>query len=387
MRVAYKVALTVAFAFLLIAAPISKAASPVPAITIMRVPDGGVQPQVMVDQKGSVHLIYLRGDPQHSDIFYTHSDNGGRSFSAPLRVNSQAGSAIAVGTVRGAHLAIGRGWVHVAWMGSDRAEPKAPQNASPMLYARLSDNARAFEPQRNLIHTHAGLDGGASVAADNAGNVYVAWHAPTSKGAGEQARKVWIVRSSDDGKSFSEEEQATDTTTGVCGCCGMRLFAAPDGSLYGMYRTADQVIHRNMELLKFGRNSTHATAMELGAMNASMCIMSTSAFAASDRGVLAAWETSGQIYWTNVDHSPLDAHAAAGRGNNRKHSALAANSAGQILLVWTEGTGWNKGGSIAWQIYDASGEAQGEVGHAPDLPVWGSPAAFARADNSFVILY
>src|SRR5689334_8382176 len=134
MRVAYKVALTVAFAFLLIAAPISKAASPVPAITIMRVPDGGVQPQVMVDQKGSVHLIYLRGDPQHSDIFYTHSDNGGRSFSAPLRVNSQAGSAIAVGTVRGAHLAIGRGWVHVAWMGSDRAEPKAPQNASPMLY-------------------------------------------------------------------------------------------------------------------------------------------------------------------------------------------------------------------------------------------------------------
>jgi DNA-binding beta-propeller fold protein YncE len=43
-----------------------------------------------------------------------------------------------------------------------------------MLYARLDDAGTAFEPQRNLIQVAAGLDGGGSVAADQAGNVYVA---------------------------------------------------------------------------------------------------------------------------------------------------------------------------------------------------------------------
>src|SRR5947209_1584406 len=142
----------------------ARAAAPTPRVRIMRVPDGGVQPQVMVDSKGTVHLIYLHGDPQHTDIFYIRSSDGGDTFSKPLRVNSQPGSAIAMGTVRGAHLAVGRQvCVHVAWMGSGQAEPKAPQDASPMLYSRLSDDGKTFEPQRNLIRQHAGLDGGGSI--------------------------------------------------------------------------------------------------------------------------------------------------------------------------------------------------------------------------------
>ncbi len=376
--------------FLVLSVAISSApaAAPAPHVRIMRVPEGGVQPQAMVDANGTVHLIYLHGNPQRSDIFYIRSTDGGDTFSRPLRVNSQPGSAIALGTVRGAHLAVGReGRVHVAWMGSAQAEPKARRNETPMLYARLSDDRTSFEPQQNLIREHAGLDGGGSIAADNAGNVYVAWHAPIVKGAGEQRRRVWIVHSSDDGKSFGGERAATDATTGACGCCGMRLFAAPDGSLYGMYRTADQVIHRDMNLLTFAKDSQSATVRELGAMNASTCIMSTGAFAGSDKAVIAAWEANGQIYWTDVNHSPLDAHAVAGRGNNRKHPSLAINSAGQILLAWTEGTAWNKGGRVASQIFGASGAPQSEPEHAENLPVWGSPASFARADNSFVIVY
>src|SRR5438309_7219221 len=90
-----------------------------PAVKTIRVPDRGVQPQVAVDDAG-VHMIYLNGAADHSDISYIRSKDDGSIFSQPLRVNSHEGSAIAIGTVRGAHLAVGKkGRVHVAWMGSD----------------------------------------------------------------------------------------------------------------------------------------------------------------------------------------------------------------------------------------------------------------------------
>ena len=89
-------------------------------VTLARLPEGAMQPQVVV-KDGVFHLAYLKGDPKASDVFYARSDDG-QKWNAPLRVNSQAGSAIAMGTIRGAHLAVGRnGRVFVAWNGSGTA--------------------------------------------------------------------------------------------------------------------------------------------------------------------------------------------------------------------------------------------------------------------------
>ena len=91
-------------------------------VTLVRVPGGGIQPQVAVDENGAVHMIYYQGDPQNGDLYYVGSRDGGATFSTPLRVNSAPGSAIAVGNIRGGHLAIGKnGRVHVAWNGSRSA--------------------------------------------------------------------------------------------------------------------------------------------------------------------------------------------------------------------------------------------------------------------------
>ena len=38
-------------------------------VTLMRTPDGGIQPQVAVDRKGALHLIYFKDDPAAGDIF------------------------------------------------------------------------------------------------------------------------------------------------------------------------------------------------------------------------------------------------------------------------------------------------------------------------------
>lgn len=359
---------------------------------LLRVPSHGIQPQTAVDAKGVVHLIYFKGDPAAGDIFYVRSEDGVHFSKEPLRVNSHPGSAMAIGNIRGAHLALGKnGRVHVAWNGTQKALPKAAGDALPMLYTRMNDAGTAFEAQRNVIQSAVGLDGGGTVAADGAGNVYVFWHAPEPGKKGEGNRRLWVAASTDEGKTFAAERAAFAEPTGACGCCGARAFADSKGTVYALYRGARAVVNRDMFLLtssdqgkNFGGGSIHPWSINL-------CPMSSETFAEGPHGVvLAAWETKEQVYFANValtagkQAPPV---AAPGTGKGRKHPAVAVNAKGETILVWTEGVGWNRGGSVAWQVYDAKGTPTAERGHAAGVPVWSLVSVFARPDGRFVIVY
>jgi hypothetical protein len=219
-------------------------------VTIVKTPDGGIQPQAVVDADGTLHLIYFKGEAGAGDLYYVRRSAGQERFSKPIRVNSQPGSAIAAGSVRGGQLALGKsGRIHVAWNGSGRGE-KDNENGVPMLYARLNDAANGFEDERNLMRDSAILDGGGTVAADGAGNVYVAWHGVKAGGErGEEHRKLWIARSTDQGKTFSVEEPAWTKPTGACACCSTRAFADSTGSAYLLYRSAEAEVNRDIYLL------------------------------------------------------------------------------------------------------------------------------------------
>jgi len=214
-------------------------------VTVLRVPNGGIQPQVLADAMGTLHLIYYKGDPGAGDLFYVRREASQERFSDPIRVNSRQASAIAAGSVRGGQIALGKGGrIHVAWNDSGKA------GGEGVLYARMDDSGTAFEEQRNLLQTTSIMDGGCTVAADDAGNVYVAWHAlKTGDERGEVRRKVWVARSVDEGKTFSGEAAAWAKPTGVCPCCSMRAFAAGQGSVYALYRSATDGVDRDIYLL------------------------------------------------------------------------------------------------------------------------------------------
>jgi hypothetical protein len=365
-------------------------------ISVRRVPDGGIQPQIAVEPNGTIHMIYFLGDPRGGDLFYVRLTADGDAFSRPLRVNSQEASVIGVGTIRGGQIAVdGSGRVHIAWNGSNTALPPGPINpeagkpGNPMLYSRLNDQGNAFEPQRNLMQRTFGLDGGGTVAADAAGNVYVGWHGKGSGAAtGEAGRQVWVAESHDSGKTFAAEVPAWNIATGACGCCGMAMFAARDGTLLALYRSATENVHRDIYLLASKDRGRNFQGSIVHPWEINACPMSSMSFAEGGGTTLAAWETGGQVFYGKIVGSAIPKVVAApGEGKGRKHPRLAINSRGEIMLLWTEGTGWQRGGSLAWQFFDRNGNPIGSRGSASGISTWSFGAVASNPDGTFTVVY
>jgi hypothetical protein len=96
------------------------------------------------------------------------------------------------------------------------------------------------------------------------------------------------------------------------------------------------------------------------------------------------------VYFGEVDangtriQSPV---SAPGGDGTRKHPRLAMNPEGDLLFIWTAGTAWARGGSVAWQLFDPAGRPTSVKGQVPGIPVWSFAAPIARPDGTFVILY
>ena len=118
--------------------------------------------------------------------------------------------------------------------------------------------------------------------------------------------------------------------------------------------------------------------------------MSTMALVEGPNGVVAAWETEGQIYFGRVKPGTTEVtkpQAAPGTGKERKHPVLAVTTRGEMVLAWTEGTGWQKGGALAWQVFDKDGKAAAEKGRIErGIPVWGLPTVVAT-DGGFALIH
>jgi len=367
-------------------------------VVVLRTPGAGIQPQAVIDPAGTIHLVYYVGDPVAGDLEYTQLEPGRADFSRPVRVNSEPGCAVAKGTIRGAQVALGRnGRIHVAWNGSMGARPVNPNGGAPMLYTRSDESRTRFEPQRNLMLRTTELDGGGTVAADRKGRVIVAWHGRTpnvsdaARTNGEASRRLFIAESSDDGARFQTERPAVDRLTGACPCCGTRALATQDGGVYVLFRAAARGVDRDMVLLSSRDQGLHFEDVRADVWQTTVCPMSSASLAEGKNGVIAAWETKGQVYFSRID--PKTGRLSPpvhprGNTDNRKHPAVAVNARGEIALAWTEGTTFQRGGSLCWRVFDATGRQTDEAGRVEGgILVSSLPTVVARPDGGFAVIH
>ncbi len=353
-------------------------------VNFMRIPHSGIQPQIMADTSGKLHLIYYVGEPSAGDLFYVTRGKKSTSWSPPIRVNTNPKAAVAGGTIRGAHMSLGmENRIHVSWFGSANVSSKPPEGKypqAPLMVTRLNDEGNGFEPERNLMTWTQNLDGGGSIAADRKGNVFVAWHGRGhSKIEGEMGRGIFLATSKDQGKTFSKEVEVKEAPPGSCACCGMRVSIHPTGQLHIVYRGIQKKIRPMVDLWSDDGGQTFQKTI-FNPWEIEACPMSSVNLLPLKDAVLIASEQEGSIKLSRKPlnqstMSPFSDQLSMWKG---KHPSVATDPTGNVLVTWAEGAGWAKGGTLRWVILDKNGIliSENERGEEPEVPVWSFPSAY-----------
>lgn len=362
--------------------------APIP-VQVHRLPKGSMQPQTALGADGSVHLVYLSGAPEASDVQYAVRLPGSASFEPARTVNHQPGSAIAMGTIRGPRIAVSHdGSVHVLWNGSSRAVPRLDHSA-PVLYCSLKRGDQKFTAERNLLAGGVALDGGSGVTVDPDGTVYAAWHGRVAgMPEGELNRDIFWRESRDGGETFGAERRA-GVPEGVCSCCSLTTVATANGGLVFLYRSVGSGSNRDAHLRVRPTGDDSFRETVIGPWKTGTCPMSNAALLTAGDQLFAAWERNGRIELGCflISSSQSETRIVSMTGSRQRHPALIRNRSGKVLAAWAEETGWKQGGRVAWQRMSADLKPFGEPEHGESLPVWSSPAVAANPDNSFTVIY
>ena len=346
------------------------------AVSLLRLPEGGRLPQAVIDDAGTAHVVYFEGEPRAGDLRYVTRAPGSSVWSDPIRVNDQPGTVVGIGPIDGGQLALGKdGRLHVVWFKLGRTE---------FLYTRTNDDGTAFEPQFALA-AGEGVEAGPSVAADDAGNVYVFWHTGEPP---EAERSVFMAVSLDDGWTFAPAVPVSSHAEGACDCCALHA-RTDDVGVYVSYRGAGENIRRGQRLLTSRDHGETFSDELIDLWEINACPISTTGLADGPNGMTVAWETEGQVYFTPTDAltttkgvSPPGTAAA-----RRRNPRVAVNSRGESLLVWGDAISWQAGGTFHWQRFDATGQPTDDSGAGPEIPDGSLPAVVAEPDGSFLVVY
>ncbi|MDX2116954.1 MAG: sialidase family protein [Planctomycetota bacterium] len=390
--------------------PLAKDAAP--SVTLLRTPDAGKQPEVAFAADGTIHLVTLVGDPVHSNIEYRTRGPHDASFGPPLRVNSQDGSATGIGSLEGPRLALGKdGSVHVVWLGSDNAEPRATldpkprprprKDGTPLLYSRIRDGKAT--PQRNLLTNALVADGGAALLADDKGHVLVFANADQNLPLRnmEAMRRIFFIESRDDGETFAAERITQSTIAGTTAIVPPIAMRDHKGRPNVLFRAAQGNAKRDVTWMISSDDAKTWTASSVEGWRDRAVPASAFAMALRGESLLAAWQTKNLNIATGVLRRPdtppefvVTMPRDVGPEGLRRDPVMLVNPAGFTLVAWTtlttpeEGKPEPTSHSICWQVFDSEGRLlQGASGVRSDLPPATRACGWVNADGSFSIMY
>ncbi|HSI43722.1 MAG TPA: sialidase family protein [Methylotenera sp.] len=196
---------------------------------------GGIAISVAFDASGTLWRASVKDDFVQVDM----SRDLGKTFSKPVRVNSQPQKIGADGEAR-PKLAIGpEGNIYLTWTEA----LKAPFSGY-IWFARSTNQGKSFEKpmivhqdRAEITHRFEALN--VSQAGENKGNITVAWVDKRDLIAAKTANKpydgaaIYYAVSTNKGASFNPEQKLADSS---CECCRIATTNKPDGTVVAMWR-------------------------------------------------------------------------------------------------------------------------------------------------------
>jgi hypothetical protein len=351
-------------------------------VRTIRAPNSGQVPDVAVDAQGTLHMTY--GVGQGGNAFHVQSGDGGKTFTKPVQLNRRADT-VTTGMERGPRIALGKdGVIHVVWHGYYK-------RGGGMWYTRSADGGKSFEPERRLEDPPYGLDN-AALAADADGNVFVLWTGgfpgTTKDPESEISAPIILVRSTDNGKTFSKNELLKSdhpASSHACGCCRLEARIGGDANLYVAFRGGYKGMRDPWLLVgKKSENNfkclrVHEDKWQTG------CPMQGMPLRVDARGrVLFSWMSRDRAYWTISDDNKKfrDPIPAPEPGKGAQAFPMAVqNAQGKVLLVWAQN------GEVRWAVYAADGKLTAQRGTAGKQVEQNKPTAFVGGDGHFYVVW
>jgi hypothetical protein len=321
-----------------------------PEVRVVEVPGGGGVPDAETGADGTIHLVWVKAD----DVWYAKSTDNGRSFSAPLRVNSDPGTAHPPNMFRGPDVAVGRdGMVHVIWY-NNAFQRKRPKDEWGVNYARLEAKAGAFTPTRNLNHLPSD---GFSLGTNERGQVAVVY----------MTGKLNLLTSQDNGETFAPPREIEGVDP--CECCASRALLDGNGTLFTFYRDKAENV-RDMFVLRVRERSvlgglvdqqlSTRTRLSTRPWSIAGCPMTGESLTRAGNGFVAAWETKGEVSFTRLD--------ASGKPSGTPEFEVAPRGKFPIALANTDDivcVSWKEGSQLNWRLFDRDNRPIGEPDSAP----------------------
>ncbi len=375
--------------------PVQGAENALPDVRVLPLPEGALVPDVMMDGAGVLHMVYGLGD----DAWYVRSADNGRTFSLPVRVNTEGKVTLKMGE-RGPKLALGQGgmltnarvrvWapsIHVVW-----ADQWSPGVQVYPRYSRSLDGGRTFEPPRALAAL-TGIDG-LTLAADAEGTVVAFFHQVTPGQQLEvpEAHRLYLARSTDNGTTFGPEErikiQGMDDL--ACSMCMMRARITADANVCLAVRVANDNI-RDFFLLRSPKHENAFTPLRVNEdyWELKTCPMCGPEMTLDPAGrMLCAFMSRHRVYWSALDDGRFTLHVATPANENDEiYPAAFSNGNGHVLLVWQVGPmAVGRTATVKWALYRSDGTFTGRQGTLGVSTSGTKATAFLGTDGAFYIV-
>lgn len=334
-------------------------------VRTVAVPEGGKGPDV-VAAGPVVHMVF----GEEGDAYYRRSDDAGRTFGEPLRVNRKDNECGAW-LERGPRLAVSDGGtVHVVWQ---------PSKLVGIRYARLLPGAKAFEAPRELLAKDEVAEGTSIAVSGEA--VLVAYldgksGAPANSPIG---LPLFAARSKDGGATFATGPLAHDYGGGACACCHLQAGVDGQGRFVVAFRGAKDSV-RDLFLIQGDAENARFVTVPVSQEDwvEGGCPMDGPRLCARGDELLVAYTVKSRAAFAFIREGKCSAPVRPRQGDRGKQ-ALVLASGPRILLAWMD-----KDGLLRWELL-----ADGVVvsrGDAGPVPKGSRPAGFVDPEGTFVLV-
>lgn len=288
------------------------------------------------DSHGRLYLV----DAADGHVRLRHSDDDGRTLSAPVEVNATAERIYAEGENR-PKIAFGpHDEIYVSW-----SQPRAEPWTGFVRFARSLDRGEHFSDPLTVHHDRAEITHRFdALAVDGKGRIVIAWIdkrdllAATAAGKPYLGAAIYYSWSNDGGASFVPEHKLVDQS---CECCRIALARTPDGEVAAFFRSiyGDNIRDHTYAVLRTNGQTSQVARATFSDWQIAGCPHHGPGLTIGTDGIRhAVWyEAKGQptIWYGQLDPGHAPKHPLAVAGTGASHADVAVHKR-TVWAVWNQ---------------------------------------------------